>query len=268
MITHAPTRYTNKFYFYENDYIIGASIKMYGEYTQVEVDLLKNYINSTSVVYDIGGNIGYHTVAFASMAKEVHSFEPNDRNYLLLEKNTEHLSNVKLYHSACSNVVGEAFISDYDTSTPGNYGECMMSDTGQPCKTVRIDDMDLPPPDLIKIDVEGHELKVFQGAYNTISKHRPVIFYESMHGTGFDIIYDTLTQFGYSIYYYPAKNYNPNNFNGVEQNVFGNGGVINCIALPANHGKIAGLPEMKDRTDNYNIALGRFIKAKEYDSKV
>lgn len=268
MITHAPTRYTSKFHFYENDYIIGASIKMYGEYTQSEIDLLKNYINANTVVYDIGGNIGYHTVAFASMAKEVHSFEPNDRNYLLLEKNTAHLNNVTLYHAACSNVVGEAFISDYDTSKPGNYGECMMSDTGQPCKTVRIDDLDLPPPDLIKIDVEGHELKVFQGAYNTISKHRPVIFYESMHGTGFDVIYDTLKNFGYSIYYFPAPNYNPNNFNRVEQNVFGSGGVINCIALPANHGKISGLPEMKDRTDNYNIALGRFIKAKEYDSKV
>jgi FkbM family methyltransferase len=263
MITHAPTRYTSKFYFYENDYIIGASIKMYGEYTQVEVDLLKNYINATSVVYDIGGNIGYHTVAFASMAKEVHSFEPNDRNYLLLEKNTEHLSNVKLYHSACSNVVGEAFISDYDTTQPGNYGECMMAETGQPCTTVRIDDLDLPPPDVVKIDVEGHELKVFQGMQNTISKHRPVIFYESMHGTGFDVIYDTLKGFGYTIYYFPAANYNPNNFNGETRNVFGGGGVINCIALPKHHGKISGLPEMLDRTDNYNIALGRFIKAKE-----
>jgi len=98
---------------------------------------------------------------------------------------------------------------------------------------------------------------------NTISKHRPVIFYESMHGTGFDVIYDTLKGFGYTIYYFPAANYNPNNFNGETRNVFGGGGVINCIALPKHHGKIAGLPEMLDRTDNYNIALGRFIKAKE-----
>ena len=267
MITYAPTRYTNKFHFYENDYIIGQSIKLYGEYTQVEIDVLKNYIDANSVVYDIGGNIGYHTVAFASMAKEVHSFEPNDRNYLLLEKNTQHLSNVKLYHCACSNVVGEAFISDYDTTTPGNYGECMMSEAGQPCKTVRIDDLDLPLPDVVKIDVEGHELKVFQGMQNTISKSRPVIFYESMHGTGFDLIYDMLKLLEYNIYYYPAKNYNPNNFNGVTENVFGNGGVINCIALPTHKGKISGLPEMLDRTDNYNIALGRLIKARENDSK-
>jgi hypothetical protein len=121
----------------------------------------------------------------------------------------------------------------------------------------------LPAPHVIKIDVEGHELKVFQGAQNTIMKHRPVIFYESMHGTGFDIIYDTLKNLGYTIYYFPASNYNPDNFKKNENNVFGTGGVMNCIALPANKGKINGLPEMLDRTDNYNIALGRFIKAKE-----
>ena len=87
-----------------------------------------------------------------------------------------------------------------------------------------------------------------------------------MHGTGFDLIYDMLKLLGYSIYYYPAKNYNPDNFNKVTENIFGNGGVINCIAVPPHQGKINGLPEMLDRTDNYNIALGRFIKAKEYGS--
>jgi FkbM family methyltransferase len=263
MITHAPTRYTDKFYTYDNDYIIGQSIRLYGEYTASEVDLLSKFITSDSVVYDVGGNIGYHTVAFASMAKEVHSFEPNDRNYLLLEKNTQSLSNVKLYHFAVSDKAGQAFISDYDTTQPGNYGECMMSETGQPCKTVMIDDLDLPKPDVIKIDVEGHELKVFQGARKTIMKHRPIIFYESMHGTGFDIIYDTLKNMCYTIYYFPAPNYNPNNFNKNTHNVFGKGGVINCIALPPSKGTITGLPEMLNRTDNYNIALGRFIKAQE-----
>jgi hypothetical protein len=84
-----------------------------------------------------------------------------------------------------------------------------------------------------------------------------------MHGTGFDIIHDMLTKLGYHIYYYPAPNFNPNNFNGETTNIFGTGGVINCIALPPHKGTISGLPEMLDRTDNYNIALGRFIKAQE-----
>jgi FkbM family methyltransferase len=263
MLSSAQTRYSGKFYFYDNDYIIGQSIKLYGEYTETEIDVLKNFITPNSVIYDIGGNIGYHTVAFATLAKEVYSFEPNDRNYVLLEKNTAHLNNVRLYRAACSDVVGEAFISDYDTSKPGNYGECMMAESGQPCKTIRIDDLDIPKPDLIKIDVEGHELRVFNGSYKVITESRPVIFYESMHGSGFDLIFDFLKGLDYTIYYCPARNYNPNNYYNNEVNVFGGGGVINCIALPRKAGKIQGLPEMCERTDNYNIALGRFIKSRE-----
>ena len=180
MIDYAKSKYSPKFYFYTGDNIIGLSIRMYGEYTETEIDLLKHFINKESVVYDIGGNIGVHTVAFAHYAKEVYSFEPNEKNYALLEKNTAGLTNVKLYQSAVSDVVGDAFISDYDEKGQGNFGECSMSTTGQPCKTLRIDDLSLSPPSLIKIDVEGHELEVLQGAVSYIKKSGfPPIFFEA-----------------------------------------------------------------------------------------
>ena len=69
MIDYAKSKYNPKFYFYTGDNIIGLSIRMYGEYTETEIDLLKHFINKESVVYDIGGNIGVHTVAFAHYAK-------------------------------------------------------------------------------------------------------------------------------------------------------------------------------------------------------
>jgi FkbM family methyltransferase len=262
MIDYAKSKYSPKFYFYTGDNIIGLSIRMYGEYTETEIDLLKHFLHSESVVYDIGGNIGVHAVAFAHYAKEVHSFEPNNRNYALLEKNTAGLPNINLHQTAISDVVGDAFISDYDENGQGNFGECMMSDSGQPCKTVRLDDLSLTPPTLIKIDVEGHELKVFNGAINTITKHRPVIFYESMHGTGFDLIYDMLhTNLGYDIYWAPSANYNPNNYNHNPFNIFGNGGVINCLAVPKEVGTVSGLPTMDSRDDTYTKAVERYIKA-------
>jgi FkbM family methyltransferase len=261
MIDYAKSKYSPKFYFYTGDNIIGLSIRMYGEYTETEIDLLKHFINKESVVYDIGGNIGVHTVAFAHYAKEVHSFEPNNKNYTLLEKNTAGLTNVKLYQTAVSDVVGDAFISDYDPEGQGNFGECMMSDVGQPCKTIRIDDLALPSPHIIKIDVEGHELKVFNGAKETIRVSRPVIFYESMHGTGFDLIYDFLhDELGYDIYWAPSANYNPNNYNQNPFNIFGNGGVINCLAVPKEVGTVSGLPTMNSRDDTYAKSIERYIK--------
>lgn len=264
MIDYAKSKYSPQFYFYTGDNIIGLSIRMYGEYTETEIDLLKLFLTKDSVVYDIGGNIGVHTVAFAHYAKEVHSFEPNLKNYALLEKNVAGLNNVKLYQSAVSDVVGDAFISDYDEKGQGNFGECSMSTTGQPCKTLRIDDLSLSPPSLIKIDVEGHELKVFNGAKETIRTHRPVIFYESMHGTGFDEIYDFLhDELNYVIYWSPNANYNPNNYNKNPFNIFGNGGVLNCLAIPTEVGSVSGLPEMIHRNDTYLDAVKRLFPGEQ-----
>ena len=258
-ISSARTRYTNNFYFYEKDVIIGQSIRIYGEYTQIEIDLLAQHINENTVVYDIGGNIGYHTVAFAHRAKHVYSFEPNLKNYKLLEMNTEKLKNVTLIKAAVSDTKGKSFISDYELNDQGNFGECMMSETtGQPCSTIRLDDLNLPDPQVIKIDVEGHELKVFNGAKDIIRKNTPVIFYEAMHGSGFDEIYDFLhTELGYNLYWIAVPNYNPRNHNNVSKNVFGQGGVINILALPKEHPVDSYLEKMVDRNDTHIKFLQR-----------
>lgn len=258
-ITTARTRYTDNFHFYEKDVIIGRSIKIYGEYTQIELDLLAQYINENIIVYDVGGNIGYHTVAFAHRAKHVYSFEPNLKNYKLLEMNTKNLNNVTIVKAAVSDTKGKSFISDYELDNNGNYGECMMSETsGQPCATIRLDDLNLPDPQVIKIDVEGHELKVFNGARNIITKNTPIIFYEAMHGSGFDQIYDFLhTDLGYNLYWIAVPNYNPRNYNNVSQNVFGQGGVINILALPKQYPVDSYLEKMVDRNDTHVKFLQR-----------
>lgn len=260
MIETAKTRYSDHFHFYSGDMFVGNSIKHYGEYTQVEIDHMAPYINSDSVIYDIGGNIGYHATAFASMAKEVHSFEPNNKNFALLEMNLDKFDNAYLYNCAASFQDGETFISDYSLEEEGNYGKCEIVAEGQHCKTFKIDSLNMPPPDLIKIDVEGFELNVIVGAGNTIATAKPVIFYESMHGTGFDTIYDFLTGLDYKIYWTHAYNFNEHNFNKNDVNIFANSGVINCLAVPADKPQ-PDLPEMLDRADTSDAYVGRMVAA-------
>jgi FkbM family methyltransferase len=257
----SPCKFSNEFYTYRNDVIIGQSIRMYGEYTQVELDLLFQYLNSDCIVYDIGANIGYHSLGFSTKVKHVYCFEPNSKNYKLLELNTKHRPNVSLCKTAVSDKAGKLHIQDFDVSKPGNYGEMLMSESGEECDVVRIDDLNLPYPHLIKIDVEGHELKVFNGSKNTIRKHTPIIFYEAMHGSGFDEIYDFLhDELKYNLYWIGVSNYNPRNHNKVNYNIFGNGGVINILALPKQYPVDPYLEKVQDRTDTHIKFIERITK--------
>ena len=168
-------------------------------------------------------------------------------------------NNAYLYNCALSFQDGETFITDYSLEEDDNYGQCEISNEGQPCKTFKIDSLNVPAPDLIKIDVEGHELKVIIGAGNVIAEHKPVIFYESIQGSGFDTIYDFLTDLGYSIYWTHSYNFNQNNFYGNEKNIFANSGVTNCLAVPADKPQ-PDLPKMLSRDDTSTDYIARMVE--------
>ena len=250
-IKTSETRYRPDFSYYENDAVIGHSIQEYGEYSQPEVDFLLSMLNDRSVVYDIGGNIGYHCRAFASKAEHVYSFEPNPDNYHLLKLNTNDVSNVTTFPCAVGHEFATCKISTYDLSELSNYGAVVSGHDFEGVETVLvpIDAMGLPKPDLIKIDVEGAELAVFLGARQTIAKHQPVIFYEAHETQHFREIYDILSPHPYRFYWVGVNNYNPNNYKNNSNNIFANTGLFSVIAWPKHLGEL-GLPEVQGRNDD------------------
>lgn len=263
-VSFTKTRYSDMFWLYTNDTIIGQSLRYYGEYTELEIELLKNFIKPHFTVYDVGANIGYHTLAFSKLAQDVYAFEPNKKNLELLRKNAGHCDNVVIYDFACSDKNTTMYVEDFDTTKPGNYGEMRMLDNGQECQSMRIDDIaDIFGPDLIKIDVEGHELQVLNGSIETITQYKPIIFYEA-HGTELPEIYDLLTGLDYTLYWYPCRNYNPNNYLRNSTNVFGQGGVVNILATPnSKYGNITNLIKVNSRIDTIQNAIKRAIAQQE-----
>jgi len=258
LYTVCRTRYNENFHVFTNDSIIGTSIKLYGEYTELEIELLKNFLNKDSVVYDVGANIGYHTIAFSKLAKHVYAFEPNKKLFECLKKNVTE-TNTELFNVAISSKNGKLFIEDFDDNKSDNYGELHISDVGQECLSLALDKIDdIYAPDIIKIDVEGHEYEVFLGALETITEYKPIIFYENMHCSDADKIYDMLKQLNYRIYWYPCPNYNPNNYYKEGRNVFGNGGVVNCLALPEKYPRVSNLVECISRDDTIQQAVQRY----------
>lgn len=261
-----PTRYSPITYCYRGDNIIGISLAYYGEYTEQEIDLLKNFLNTETIVYDIGANIGVHTQAFSKYAKHVYAFEPNSNNYKLLELNTIYDKNVTLFDCAISNDIGYTHIEQFELGTVGNYGECKIVEDGQLCTMSTIDYMveqnEILPPNVIKIDVEGHENSVFEGMERTIKKYLPVIFYEAIH-CDLSSIYDILNDNGYTLYWFPVGNYNPNNFYKNTNNIFGQGGVINILAVPKRIDLKTNMPRVLDRDDTWIKTVERLQSQNE-----
>lgn len=231
------TKYRDRFIVYRWDDIISASLRLYGEYQQVELDMLLQLVSEDTVVYDIGSNIGYHASAFASQSKHVYCFEANPQHFKMLRVNMQEEPRCTLFNLAVSNAAGKILVEEIDVTQIGNYGMARVgTKTGVEVSMDSIDSLvaagKILPPHLMKIDVEGHEPGVFQGAINTIKTHMPVIYFEAQESQNIPELYNMLDALGYRMGWCIVRNYNPDNFNHNPDNQFGNDAIFSIIALP------------------------------------
>jgi FkbM family methyltransferase len=124
--------------------------------------------------YDCGANVGYFTLLFSQLVGDrgqVFSFEPLPANagYLRKHLDINKRSNVTIIEGALADYNGKArFSPDGSASSLGPGGSIEVD-----CRSV--DSLALPPPDVMKIDVEGAEELLVKGAEQTILRHRPAI---------------------------------------------------------------------------------------------
>jgi len=233
MISSTTTRYRDNFYYYNNDEVIGRSLQTYGEYGQTELDFLLWIVDQRYTVYDVGANIGVYSTAFASRGAQVYAFEPNPHNYSLLKRNTEGLTNVHCQQTAIGNALGKISIEDFNPEEPGNYGTMSTKrNLGVEVDLMALDYLDIPIPNLLKIDVEGAELDVLLGCEKKIAESVPCIVYEAHETEQFSEIWHFLKQFDYRLYWLQCMNYNINNFNKNSENIFENTALFSVVAWP------------------------------------
>ena len=250
------------FSYFANDMFIGQSLDLYGEYCENEFLIMDLLIQPNFVALDVGANLGLHTVWFSRHAftGKVHSFEPNEFNRQLLGFNIQQnrCKNVQIYSNAVSNRGGTAFISSFDPSKPGNYGECSLLE-GNPnaqyhaVPTVRLDSLPFEKVDFIKIDVEGYEPQVLSGAQATIIKHRPSMLIEVNNSQShIEKIWEQLSRRDYLMWWLPVRNYNPYNYFGNPVNIFANSGVINVLACPREKAPIIEIDKILEPVEGFD----------------
>ena len=153
-----------------------------------------NQINSEEILLDIGANVGMYTI-YASVVRDatVYALEPESQNYSLLNKN---IKLNKLDHKVSAYCVGLSNVDNFDYIFMGMNNEdagAANHAVGEPlnfelqsfhenigfvqgCITFKLDTLvetkKLPIPDYIKIDVDGFEHKVIEGAKETLKNKK------------------------------------------------------------------------------------------------
>jgi FkbM family methyltransferase len=155
---------------------------------------ITRWVESTSVVWDVGGNMGLFSFPAALRAREgqVYTFEPDVELARNLIRSTRRPRNrnlhVTVFSFALSDGDGTAdfLIAAYGRSMNKLDGvgawhdNLFVTSEKRAVGTYRIDTVakSRQPPSVLKIDVEGAEMKVLEGGYETISRYRPAILIE------------------------------------------------------------------------------------------
>jgi FkbM family methyltransferase len=157
-----------------------------------------------SVVFDVGAHAGFHSLFCALLVQpegQVIAFEPNPANRASMQEQLAQNPNlpVTLLPYALSDHDGASYL---DTSKGSSEGR--IASAGNVAVTLRaIDSLVreglVPPPDVMKVDVEGHEVEVLRGALATISEYRPTILCDPNDGTTAPSISSMLMPLGYRV---------------------------------------------------------------------
>ena len=169
-------------------WIVGAGEHGYwlGSYEIHKRMAFERAVKPHQVVYDIGANVGFYSLLAAHLTGpegKVYAFEPLNRNVEFIRRHADlnQFSNIEVFAAAVSDHGGEAYFDEGVSIATGH-----LSETGQvKVPLVRLDDLlaagVIKPPDIMKVDVEGAEHAVFQGAQQLVTTHRPTIFLDT-HG--------------------------------------------------------------------------------------
>jgi FkbM family methyltransferase len=138
-------------------------------------------------IVDIGANNGNFAVDFSHLVGDhgrVFSFEPQRIIYYQLCSNVflNGLDNVYCYNLAIGDGIDEEVIiqtPDYHSKQEVNFGDVRVGNyEGDTVQQRTLDSYTFNDIAFIKIDVQGYESRVIDGAKETINKHRPYMFIE------------------------------------------------------------------------------------------
>ncbi len=173
-----------------------------GVYESDVLGALNRLVAPGMVCYDIGASIGYLTLLMAGRARAVYSFEPapHARAEMAAHIRANGFANVTVVDSPLSGSVREVEFALTDVA----YGSGILSDpnSGWPTLKLSTSTLDLfaaghEDPDFLKVDIEGEEAVLFDGAQSLLARKAPVILCELHSLEAQNAVLASLKPFGY-----------------------------------------------------------------------
>ena len=181
---------------------VGSSLYNFGVYEKHTTDIIKS-LKEGMVAIDIGASIGAHTLTMAKAvgpSGRVYAFEPSENLFPILATNIleNKLLNVTPEKIALSSKVGRILV---DMTLLGNLDGSTPKEVRKRTDSTTIDSYiktkELSRLDFIKIDTDGHEVKIIKGALETIKTFQPMMVIEFRQETAKPLV-RLLKKIGYS----------------------------------------------------------------------
>jgi FkbM family methyltransferase len=220
--------------------LVSNSLIIYGEWAQNEIEFLSYFVTPGSMVIDVGAYLGTHSRAFADIVGKtgiVYAFEPNPVSYQLLLLNSSLSCGARIapYCIALGDRDAKFYIESSDFS---NLGASTVSQSPDLFKcavpTKRLDSFKLGDElclSLIKIDVEGAETKVLDGAADLIADQKPIIYVEVNDPEVASRIYEWGDQHSLCAFGCTHSAYNADNHNAFKTDLFSNAHEFGLILI-------------------------------------
>jgi FkbM family methyltransferase len=230
-----------------NDYYLARSFILYGEYSPRETRFLRSMLRPGDVALDIGANIGAITVAMAKAvgaSGKIHAYEPQSLMFSYLVSNVllNDLRNVETVRAVVGETAGEETFNIPDSVNGDellNYGAVSTVEprfgagASETVPRIRLDDLGVERVRLIKIDVEGAELAVLQGAASLLERCSPIVYFENNIRHRSRELLSFFMSRSYKLYWHMAPMYSEHNYRSEKRNVFANTASPNVLAVPS-----------------------------------
>jgi FkbM family methyltransferase len=169
---------------------ITPSLWLRGQYEPTATRAFKALIGPGSLIADIGAHIGYYTLLGAKLTGKrgaVLASEPNLLTRSLLELNValNGFSNISIISKACSDHLGQGTLYTHQHACGSGSLESTILHYAELPQEVALTTLDTEwrqrwdtGPTFVKVDVQGHEARVLDGASSLLEEYRPALMFE------------------------------------------------------------------------------------------